>query len=105
MIHTYSMTGDGPDPINSGTMCSWFYFYKWFPDGDGGEVFVPSPPGQFPDIGPGDTLLFVMDGEEVGYVTINKIQMDVLNGNKELWYDTATCTPWAAGNERSNSAR
>lgn len=79
----YVMHGEKKAPAGTGTVDSWFRYYKWEVEG---ETYVPqSPPIQ--DVQEGDILWFIMDGEVLGYVPLLHVREDAINGRQEFWYN------------------
>lgn len=85
-----NLKGSDKDPINSGDMKSWFFYYKWRPAEDD-LVFFPFKEDEFPEIKEGDTLWFEMDFKVVGKTVVNQVMIDYANDKKEVWFKTAEC--------------
>jgi hypothetical protein len=90
MHYLIQLVGDSKDPINSGDMRSWFYYYKWAPGADE-EIFFPIGEDEFPDIKDGDVLWFSMDGDLIGKAHLTRVVQDDFNDCKELWYNGKDC--------------
>lgn len=84
------LNAEGLDPVKSGDMKSWFYFYKWRP-GEDDEVFFPIHEDSFPHIAAGDAVWFTMCGKGwskwLGCVKLLRVLQDDNNDKKELWYN------------------
>lgn len=96
MDYTISMIGSHNDPINSGDMRSWFFYYKWRP-GCEDETFFPVAETTFPNIREGDTLWFIMDGVYIGSVPVLRVCDDDINDRKEIWFDMQQQRPFVEG--------
>ena len=86
------LRGNDQDPVHTGDMKSWFYYYKWVP-GEDNEVFYPLGEDEFPELKEGDTLWFAMDQVLVGKVPLLRVVQDDMNDRKELWYNCKDCVP------------
>lgn len=86
MQYLIKLKGNDKDPIHSGDMRSWFYFYKWVPEVDN-EVFFPIAEDAFPEAKEGDTLCFSIDDEFIGSVVLLRVVQDDMNDRRELWYN------------------
>lgn len=76
------------DPINSGDMRSWFFFYKW----RAGETGIRAPQGHVYDYGDviekGDRIVFSMDGIVVAIAEVTNVEYLVTWGCNEVFFDS-----------------
>jgi len=88
--YAIQMKGADLDPVSSGSMQSWFFYYKWRPDEED-EVFVPVGKDDLEGVEPSDMLWFFMDGRLVGRAVVSRVEWDYVNARKEVWYHTTSC--------------
>ena len=78
----YNMQADEPDPRNTGTTRSWFFFYKW----RAGSTWVPAKEG-CEHAESGDCIWFSMNGTLIAKANISLTCFN-LQGEKELHFDS-----------------
>lgn len=83
---SFSMRAEEADPINSGTMESWFEFYKV----KAGVTHV-SVTGR--DVKPGDMLWFVMDGVARAGARVTAVSYNIRADKYDVYYDSDDMLP------------
>lgn len=79
----YAVSSVDPAPVGDGDAASWLQHYKLRnPD----DVFIPMASG-LEDIQAGDMLWFAVNNILEGVVTVSRIEEDVVNDRKEIWFD------------------
>ena len=85
----YAVTKDDQAPVGDGDAPSWLRYYKLERED---FVFIPMVPG-LEDIQSGDMLWFAIDGRLYGAVRIERIEEDVINSRKEIWFNGGDICP------------
>lgn len=78
----YAVSKEDPAPVGDGDAASWLVFYKLSAQE---ETFIPMAAG-LEDIRAGDTLWFAVNAVIQGAATVMRIEDDVINNRKEIWF-------------------